>query len=226
MRPAHLIWSRLAHGVVATVVLAALVADLTIGMVERGHSSAPLGTHLIREYSFFTQQSNIVVLAAALTLVINPRRDGAIWRILRVDAVLGIVITGVVYPVFLAGSSHAIGAQFWINAGLHYVSPWATVVAWLVFGPRPRIDRRTILAALIWPLLWVGYTFLHGAMSGWYPYYFLDVGDIGYRGALNMVALLLVFGVVILLIMRLADRVLPVVGGRDAGKAPSWKPIG
>jgi hypothetical protein len=33
--------------------------------------------------------------------------------------------------------------------GFHYVVPWATIIGWLVFGPRPRIDWETVLAAVL-----------------------------------------------------------------------------
>lgn len=223
-RPRHLVWSRLSHGVIAAVVLAALGWDQVRVILSSHHSPGLLRT-LIREYSFFTQQSNIAVLAAALTLVLNPWRDGVCWRVLRADAVLGILITGVVYPVLLARGSQLTGSGFWINVSLHYLSPWAVVMAWLVFGPRPRMDRRTAALALIWPLLWVGYTLLHGSVSGWYPYYFLDVGKMGYPATLLMVAILIIFGALILLIMALVDRVLPVVGGSGSQRLPgrhSW----
>jgi hypothetical protein len=31
-----------------------------------------------------------------------------------------------------------------------------------------------------WPLLWIVYTFAHGAATGWYPYPFLDAHTHGY----------------------------------------------
>jgi hypothetical protein len=34
--------------------------------------------------------------------------------------------------------------------------------------------------ALAWPIAWFAYTLVHGAVGGWYPYPFVDVGVLGY----------------------------------------------
>ena len=49
-------------------------------------------------------------------------------------------------------------------------------------------------------------TFVRGAVTGWYPYPFLDVTEVGYPTALLAVAGVLVLGVVLLLLFRWLDR--------------------
>jgi hypothetical protein len=66
------------------------------------------------------------------------------------------------------------------NAVFHYAVPIAAVIGWLAFGPRPRIDARTLAWALAWPLAWFGYTLLHGHFTNWYPYPFVNVVAHGY----------------------------------------------
>src|SRR2546423_843986 len=61
------------------------------------------------------------------------------------------------------------------NAVVHYVMPIGIVLGWLLFGPRPRIDLRVVGWALAWPVAWLGYTLVRGAIWHWYPYPFLDV---------------------------------------------------
>jgi hypothetical protein len=54
-----------------------------------------------------------------------------------------------------------------------------------------------VLWSLAWPLLWFGYTLVHGAISGWYPYPFVSVTDQGYgRVLLNALAVTAVLGAV------------------------------
>ena len=53
-----------------------------------------LPTRLVRLFSFFTIQSNLFVLFTSLALALNIFRDGKLWRVLRLDALLGIIITG------------------------------------------------------------------------------------------------------------------------------------
>jgi hypothetical protein len=92
----------------------------------------------------------------------------------------------------------------------------ATSVLWLVFGPRPRTTGATVARALLWPVLWIGYTLAHGAVSGWYPYGFLDVGDPGYAVALRNLAFVVLLALLFLLAFRVVDRRLPGTARRDA----------
>jgi hypothetical protein len=94
--------------------------------------------------------------------------------------------------------------------GFHYIAPWATLAAWLIFGPRSRIDWGTVAAAFIWPILWLIYIFTQGAFTHWYPYPFLDVTEIGLdaiRNAILVLALAAAFAV----LLRLLDHRLPAL---------------
>jgi hypothetical protein len=80
------------------------------------------------------------------------------------------------------------------------------VLGWLLFGPRPRFDRRVLLWSLVWPVLWFGYTLARGAATGWYPYPFVDVRTEGYaRVLVNALLVTMVLGVVASL-YALGDR--------------------
>ena len=95
---------------------------------------------------------------------------------------------------------------------------------WLLFGPRPRIGWSTVALSLIWPAVWLAYTFVHGALSGWYPYPFLNVAKIGYPAALaNTVAVLGGAGVLVLLFKGL-DRWIPAP--LSSRRRERWAAIG
>lgn len=210
--------ARIWHGVLAIIVAAALLLQLVLTATggqdansgEVG-TTVPLATRLVRLFSYFTIQSNILILAGLITLAVSPLRDGRFWRVLRLDGLLGIVITGLVFALVLSKQVHPVGLAAVANAGLHYVAPWASLAGWLLFGPRPRIELRTIALAFIWPVAWIGYTFVHGALSHWYPYPFLDVGQLGFAVALRNTALVVVVAAVLIAVLKLLER-LPVVG--------------
>lgn len=143
--------SRIWHLLIAIDVTVALIIQIVLVLTggpdpNTGETVASVGilTRMIQTVSFFTIQSNILVLAVAITLVIDPDRDGRFWRILRLDALLGITITGLVFDLVLIHYVHPSGWQLVATIGFHYIAPWATVLGWLLFGPRPRLDRRTI----------------------------------------------------------------------------------
>ena len=75
---------RYLHGAVAVIVGVALVVQLVLILaggtdVNTGETAADvaLGTRLVRLVSYFTIQSNIIVLAASITLAVAPRGTGA-----------------------------------------------------------------------------------------------------------------------------------------------------
>jgi hypothetical protein len=222
--------SRVWNGVLAAVIAASLITQIVLltrggGDVNAaaGEASVGLAARFVRLFSYFTIQSNLLVLALAISLVIDPARDGRLWRVLHGDALLGIIVTGLVYVTVLAGQVHLHGIDVWVNIGFHYFAPAWAVVGWLLFGPRPRLDWRTMGWLLAWPLLWLVYTFAHGAASGWYPYPFLDVKLHGYGVAVRNSAGVVVLGLIIIAILHVIDRRLPVVT-RWPGRAPVRMP--
>ncbi|MFD0481612.1 Pr6Pr family membrane protein [Kineococcus sp. GCM10028916] len=208
--------SRVWHAVLALVVLAALVAQVVLLIgggrdANSGQATASAATSLVRFVSYFTVQSNLLVLVAAVSLVLDPARDGRFWRVLRLTGLLGITVTGLVFGAVLAPLLHHTGIDWWINAGFHYVSPVMAFLGWAVFGPRPRVDGRTAAWAVAWPIAWVVYTLVRGAVVGWYPYPFLDVDAVGYPIALRNTGFVVVLALVLLAVFRWLDgRLRPV----------------
>lgn len=192
-----MVWNFLTFAAVAV----GLIWQLTLTLrgvnllVDENGALPSMLTRVIRFLSYFTVQSNILVAYTALTLAIRPERDGRVWRVLRIEAIYGIAVTGVVYSTLLRGVVDLHGAAAVTNALLHYVSPLMAVVGWFVFGPRPRITENTLIVSLLWPALYVVYTLAHGAVTDWYPYPFINVTELGYVTALRngvMLNLLLV----------------------------------
>jgi hypothetical protein len=205
---------RIWPAVLAVLVTAALVVQAVL--VARLHG-APVGTRFIRMFSYFTIQSNLLVGVAAVTLAVSPARDGPVWRVLRLDGLVGISVTGVVYTTVLRSTVNLHGWAAATDAVFHYVVPLMAVLGWLAFGPRPRVGRRTVAWSLAWPIAWLGYTLLHGRASGWYPYPFINVTEHGYA----VVAVNSLLVTVVLAVMAaafwLGDAYLP--GGRPARAA-------
>lgn len=205
--------SRVWHAVLAAVIAASLVVQLVLLFAGGADANsgdtgavAGLGTRVVRLFSYFTIQSNLIALAVALTLAANPARDGRGWRVARLDALLGIMITGLVFGLVLAPSVHLEGAARWATIGFHYVAPWMTLLGWLLFGPRPRLDWATVGRAFAWPALWIAYTFTHGAITHWYPYPFLDVTRLGIGPALRNTLLVLLAALILAAAFKALDR--------------------
>ena len=177
-------------------------------------ASVGVATRMVQTFSFFTIQSNLLVLIVAIMLIADPLRDGRFWRVLRLDALIGITITGLVFDLILIHYVHPSGWQLVATIGFHYIAPWASVLGWLLFGPRPRIDRTAAAWMFVWPIAWIVYTFVHGAIAHWYPYPFLNVDKIGFWPSLLSTVVVLLVAIVLLLLFSLIDRRWPT--GRRA----------
>jgi hypothetical protein len=205
--------ARVWYAVIALVIIVSFVIQLVLLFAggtdaNSGSSEATvaIGTRLIRLFSYFTIESNLIVLVIVVTLLIRPDRDGSFWRVVRLDALLGIFITGLVYAIVLAPQIHLTGAALAATIGFHYIAPLATLLAWIFFGPRPRIRWHTVGAAFVWPVLWLVYTFAHGAVTGWYPYPFLDAAKKGYAGALTSTAFVVLIAFALAVVLKVLDR--------------------
>lgn len=201
------------HATTVAVVGASLIAQTWLVIIGGTDVNSvtnpvrlPLPIRLVNLFSYFTIQSNVLVLITAIRLLVDLDLTGTVWRVLRLDALLGILITGLVYLVALAPLTDPSGIHAWINAGLHYLAPLLAPIGWLLFGPRPRIPGRVVLLALIWPLAWIAYTLLRGAATGWYPYPFLDVADLGLPVALRNIGVVVVVALIIIMLLKLGDR--------------------
>lgn len=210
--------SRWWHGAIAAVIIGALAIQLVLILsggadANSGESGTALSlpVRLWRLFSFFTIESNIVVMIVCVLLVVNPLRRGVWWDVARLNALLAITITGIVFAVVLAPQVHLTGWALAATIGFHYISPWTTVLGWLIFGPRPRFRWSTLAAAFILPVAWLIYIFIQGSFTQWYPYPFLDVTKIGLGPALINAVLVIAVAVVLALANRLIDSKAPSV---------------
>jgi hypothetical protein len=206
--PAGQVW----HGLLAVLIIAALAVQIAL---TARTSPVPVTTRFIRLASYFTIQSNVLVAISAVVLALRPGRDGALWRVVRLDGLVGISVTGVVYTTVLRTEQHLHGWAAATDAVFHYAAPLAAVLGWLVFGPRPRCDLRTVAWSLVWPVAWLGYTLLHGGITGWYPYPFIDVTRHGYGMVLLNALVVAAVLAVMAAVFWLGDAYLPGGGGRD-----------
>ena len=166
-------------------------------LLVRGDTFAGMAASSLRFFSFFTILTNILAAAALLIPLIAPRSAAGQYlaRPSVRTAITGyIIIVGVVYYLLLSGLSQRQGWPMFFEHMLHYVTPPLFVLDWLAFVDKRDLPWRVDLSAMSFPLAYLAWTLLHGAASGWYPYPFLDVSELGYpRAILNIIGLTLVF---------------------------------
>jgi len=212
-------WGREFFALTAAVVTSGLVLQLVLAARNDEGSFASVAGRIVNTLSFFTIQSNILVAITTAMLAVRLVRTSTAFRVARLAAVIAIAITGVVFHLALSDLhelTDKAAAADWI---LHTASPILCVVGWLVFGPRGQVTRRVVGLCATFPLLWLGYTLIRGEIVDdrfgrpYYPYPFLDVGDLGYGTvAVNIVIVAALFTVLALLAL-VVDRRLPRAPG-------------
>jgi hypothetical protein len=182
------------------------------GTVEPSHA-----VRVWRFFSYFTTQANLLVVATSLSLAFRADRDGSTWRVVRLNALTGITITALVHWFLLHPLDSFRGMRWASDTLVHIIVPVLVVLSWLVFGPRRRINVRVVLLGLIWPVIWLIYTFVVGLTTGWYPYFFLDLGQTPPGEVALYCAAILILLLLVSCLFWIGDRWLP---GRRPGRVP------
>lgn len=149
--------------------------------------SGPIGYATVRYFSFFTILSNLLVaVVAASTATGGNWAPLRFWRTPRVRglAALCIAVTCLIYVTILAGQWHPLGPQLIADRTLHYVVPLLYLFWWAALLPHGTLVWRDALGWLWFPLIFLAWTLLRGAVVHEYPYTFVDVDHLGYGAVL------------------------------------------
>lgn len=144
--------------------------------------------------TYFTIWSNVIVAVVVTVLVLRPDlffrtdRVGWVWRVLRLDTVLMIIVTGLIFNLLLAQDEHLSGWPLVSNNFVHIATPIVTTLVWLIAGPRRLFSWSVVWGSLIIPVVYLAWALVRGAVIDAYPYPFLDVAVKGYADVLVFVA--------------------------------------
>ncbi len=176
--------ARAFHALTAAVASFAVILQLVLvvqGNAILDQTDPPgLATRVVRFFSYLTIWSNVLVALVAFIQATQPDRDGLVWRALRLDAVVICFGGGIVHFFRLRPLLNLNGADLLADRLLHVIVPLFALIGWLAFGPRDRVHRADLGPFLVVPVLWLVYTLVRGAFVDWYPYPFIDAGELGY----------------------------------------------
>lgn len=168
-------------------------------------------------FSYFTILSNILVAATFTAAALAPHSALGTFLLkpgIALATAVYITVTGLTYFLILSSLYHLEGWVLIFDRLLHYVMPPAYVLYWLLFVPKGRLELSAAAWALIPPIIYAVYTFVHGPWSGFYPYPFVDLPKIGVLQTAQNVAEFVVFFYVTGVVYVAVDRL-----GRWAGLA-------
>lgn len=149
--------ARIVFGLTSAIVTLGLALQLGLSITapagEGSFQSTP--DRIVNFFSFFTVLSNITVAATTGLLAVRLHRASALFRTLRLDGVIAIAVTGVVFHLTLADLQELTGWNAFADFILHTLSPILTGLGWLLLGPRGQVTRRIVVAAVIAPVCWI-----------------------------------------------------------------------
>ena len=191
-----------------------IIVIFYIAVAAYGCTSAWLyGT---RFFLYFTNLGNLYCLALMVNELVRLIRRKSIslplmqWEF---GGFITILVIGAVYN-FLLGDPTS--AAYWNNKPsvcLHLITPILYAIYFLSTRPIRKVTAGGIQCSILLPYLYTAFIFVRHYITGdqWFPYFFLDLNRIGWRGAIGwIVALTVVFvitgSIFILLGKRKAKR--------------------
>jgi len=156
-------------------------------LIASTRSGPDLVAWTINYFSFFTTIGNILVALAMTLPWLAPRSRLAQWllrRSVRTVIVAYIIVVGLVYHLMLRNLYNPQGWRLACVIILHYVIPPLFIIDWLAFVQKRDLSWKILFGALALPVLYIAWTLVHGAFTGFYPYPFINVARFGYAQVL------------------------------------------
>ena len=143
---------------------------------------APIPETVLRFFSFFTILTNTLV--TVYFIVMTLKKPGGFYRWMSRPGFLTaitvyIFIVGLVYQLILRSIWTPEGLQMVVDELLHSVIPVYALVFWYRYEEKSRLKWSMIPKWLIYPGVYLVFILLRGSVSGFYPYPFVHVGEIG-----------------------------------------------
>ncbi|MFN3959094.1 MAG: Pr6Pr family membrane protein [Parvularculaceae bacterium] len=180
-----------------TACLAALIVQFIL-LLEL--LNGDVGAAALRFLTYFTLLSNAAGAAAFLFPALAPKTSAGTF--LARPSVRTATTATTLYLLVVEGAYHTILASRWdpqgwqlaVDIALHTISPLAMLFDWLFLTPKRGLKLALLPSALVFPAAFGVFALLQGAVTGFYPYPFVDVTALGLaRVILNLFLLLMLF---------------------------------
>ncbi|WP_374951453.1 Pr6Pr family membrane protein [Mucilaginibacter sp.] len=198
---------RICAGIIGLLAVLGVVLQFNSAIpmfIKNGRSTAGA---MVDFFSYFTIQTNILVAIAlgvmALTRINNSnffKRPGVVTAL---AAYISIVC--LVYNLVLRPLTHYTGIAKLGDELVHSIVPVLFIIYWLTAVLKETITWKDTLTWLWYPFFYLVYIIIRGALTGLYPYFFVDVTRFGYPKVLfNSAILLIIFLIFSLLYVAIA----------------------
>ncbi len=164
------------------------------------HRLSSLPEAVVRFFSYFTIQSNILVGICFTLLWLSPKSKwGYFFAQTKVITAITLYmfIVGLVYNLILRFQWEPQGLVRVADELLHFVNPLLVLLYWLFFVNKKTLEFKSIFTWLVFPALYLIYTLIRGYFFHFYPYPFMDINVLGFNAVMvNSIFILMAFLVV------------------------------
>ena len=176
----------------------AVTLQLDLSVRHQLEAGRTVGFAVLQYTGYYTIITNTLCALVAAACV-WPARLGRFAAPLRspitiTAAAVSIFMVGLLYVTLLTRVHHPQGLEHLSNLLLHYLIPPLFAQFWWWVVPKGSVDWRDAWRCMTLPTAYLIYLAVRGEATGLYPYYFIDVGQLGYASAaLNAIAIAGVF---------------------------------
>ena len=129
-------------------------------------------------FSYFTIQSSMIASVALIVgglMALRMPSDTVLYTTVRMSVFAYAIVTAIVYNVLLRGIPEGGFIESrWPGELMHVWIPLFIALDWLISPGRSALRWTGLRYVVIYPLAWLAFTMLRGAVTGWYPYPFLE----------------------------------------------------
>ncbi|MDP4586276.1 MAG: Pr6Pr family membrane protein [Microbacteriaceae bacterium] len=184
-------------GVLNFVMAFAVAIALAVNISDRLIQGIFNPTHYFQYFTIQTSVINIVVLLIGGIFGVMRKNDPHWYSTMRASIVSYAIVTGVIYNLLLAGFPATDGyvASFSFPGDMQHIwAPLFIAVEWLLMPGRTRLRWGVLWISAVYPLVWVVGSLIRGLVGdGWFPYFFLNVTDMGIAGVVAYIAAIAAF---------------------------------
>jgi hypothetical protein len=202
----------------AALACTAVALQIILVLRTRAANDESVIRGLIDSVSYFTVLTNLMVAKVSSAAALRAARasdddvadgssavsavrnedDGARWPIsfltnpgTMTAVAVYIAVVGLTYLLLLRNVWNPAGLQLVADRALHDAVPVLYVLYWLIFVPKRNLRWSQPVWWLIYPVMYCLYSFVFGAITGKYMYWFVDPLTLGYPRVFVHIALLL-----------------------------------
>ena len=159
-----------------------IILLLGLGDIVYANITSLLSGTLFHPLIYFTYQSNALVLIwlfLALLWRNQPEKLEKICGPIRGAITVYISVTFIVYGIVLAPLANPTGIDIYLNLIHHYITPFVFIVDFFI-TERKQYRWIYTLPWLVYPHLYLIFSFVFGSITGVNIYFFLDFPSLGF----------------------------------------------